>query len=184
MPARALKFKMTDQTFQIKTPVLQWYVAGLVMAMAIPLTFGLLSIAKPLSLLELGCFTGELGGCSDLRNYVRRHPVEIPVSLTFIFGTLLAGGIGAFKVKRKISSIEKPIYFGSIGIGAASWAHFIAAFVYSMVLAHISPGDEVETMILFSIFVHGVLWLFVTAPLALLCGMIFRWTAVEKNGGL
>jgi len=178
---------MTDSTkhFYIRKPIRLWYGLGVLAAVFLPVLWGAMNAWPLAQYIIRGCDGIRSGNCWGPNFFVRNKQLVIPIYLTFIFGTLFSALLGTLEVRRKINKISKGFSFGIIGLKSATWAHLLAAIIHIVYLlleygsaATREQTSESALILIAAIPIHLLLWGFITVPLGLICGLIFKTVAV------
>ncbi len=181
------------KNYTIRKPIGVWYAVGIFAATCLPVLWGSLNSWPLAEYFLRGCDGIRSGDCWGPNHFVRNKQLMIPMYLTFVFGTLFAALIGTLKVRANIKNISKSFDFAIIGLKSASWAHFIAAIIHIIyLLVKYAPevtsstrnkpqsSDDSLIILFAAIPFHLFLWIFITVPLALICGLIFKSVAVVE----
>lgn len=181
--------------FKFREPVNRWAYLGLFAAVILPMSWGIWGIIPYVGELVTGCERASPILCRNDNFLGGQGFITVPIYLTFIFGTLLAGLRGFSKVKKNIHLIKDESAFRLTGMKSATFAHLVCVIIYFVglfVLFVIPENPALDTqsfteemgvlgiLLFIGLIVNFFLWITVTLTLGMLCALIFKAVAVKK----
>jgi len=167
----------------LKAPARKWLWVGAAAASILPVIWGTSILARYIGYFAQGCYHKRLIG--PCRQFSDAEFFDVPIGLTLIFGTLLAAVLGCRYVTKKYAEGARFRWvFIGIGVKSAAIAHFIFALLHITFLLVKSSAFELHSIVVVAgmgVFIHPIIWLFVTFPISIFCGFIFSLVATKRR---